>query len=143
MLHTSIIPLTAGPTRRVGGAGLALHRRAPELLQRLIRKLALSEIVSASPVHYSEDQLRAMLAVAIADGRKVFNFTLHSSESLPGASPSIRSESDLEELLARIRRIIFWLRSEVPFISCGLSALAKSRGCGQRVARAALENTAT
>lgn len=118
------VPLTVGLSRKATPWSMAVHRSAPELVQRVMRKLGLSEVISAAPVHHSEEQLQTMLEHAIESGRRVFNFTMHSSETMPGASPSIHSEEDVQRLFDRIRRTMLWLRERIPFVSTGLSALA-------------------
>jgi hypothetical protein len=118
------VPLTAAPSRCGCRAALAVHRRGPELANRALRKLGVSEVVSASPVHFGVEALQAMLASAWAAGRRVFNFTLHSSEAMPGGSPLIRTEDHLEELFRRIRASVAWLQARGAVRSMGISEFA-------------------
>lgn len=117
------VPLTAAPTRS-GPSWLAMHRGAPSLVQRVLRKAGMSEVVSASPVHFSAEQMRAMLSTVLTTGRRVVNFTCHSSEVMPGGSPSIRTEEHLQAFLERIRSTITWFASQVKIRSAGISSLA-------------------
>ena len=118
------VPLTVAPSRCSCGPLLAVHRRGPELVNRVLRKLKISQVVSASPVQYGVEALEAMLASAWSAGRRVFNFTFHSSEVMPGGSPSIRTEAQLEELFRRIRASVAWLRTRGEVRSMGISEFA-------------------
>ncbi len=118
------LPLTAGPRRNLPSVMLAVHQRGPQLLQRALRKLRISEIVTASPVHYSAERFGQMLETAASQGRRVLNLTLHSSETMAGGSPSIRDSDSLRALFDRIRQVVERLQRRFIIKGCTLSEAA-------------------
>jgi hypothetical protein len=51
-----------------------------------------------------------MLESSVTAGRSMINFTLHSSETVAGRSPKIRTEDDRARLMERIRHAIAFLQ---------------------------------
>src|SRR5205823_14773308 len=100
---------------------LALHRSAPELLQRVLRRAHVSEVVMAFPSGYRWPKLERMLTTCLDSKRAVFNFILHSSEVMVGGAPWIQDDAAVEEVYERLRRCIAWLRghADVRFVTLG------------------------
>lgn len=103
------VPVTVGTTRSWPGV-LPLHRNGPELLQRMLRKARISEVVIASPAEYAWSHLERLLSTCLYSGRTVFNFVLHSSETMAGGAPWVRDDTAVGVLYDRFRRSIVWLR---------------------------------
>lgn len=103
------VPVTVGATRSWPGL-LAFHRNSPDLLQRVLRKARISEVVMASPSEYGWPQQERLLATCLHSGRTVFNLIVHSSETMAGGAPWVRDDAAVEVLYDRLRRCIVWLR---------------------------------
>jgi hypothetical protein len=119
------VPLTTGLCSCRSRVLAPIYRRIPAWGRRITRRLHIANVVSASPIQFSSSQLIGMLETALRCGRRVFNFTLHSSETIVGASPSVQTEEHREEVLSRLRSAVGWLRSHAPIHPCGLSEVAK------------------
>jgi hypothetical protein len=117
------VPVTVGATRSWPGL-LAFHRYSPELLQRVLRKVRISEVVMASPSEYRWSQLERLLATCLHSERTVFNFIVHSSETMVGGAPWVRDGATLETLYDRFRRCIVWLREHAGTRFVTLSEIA-------------------
>jgi hypothetical protein len=103
------VPVTVGPTCSWPGV-LPLHRYGPALLQRVLRKARISEVVAASVPEYSWLRLEHLLSTCLHSRRTVFNLMLHSSETIAGGAPWVRDAAAVEALYDRLRRCIVWLR---------------------------------
>jgi len=121
------VPLTAGICGPAAAFGNALHRYAPKWLCKSMRKLGLAKVVTASPVQFRAADLLQLLGGALRDGRRVFNFTLHSSETMAGGSPELQTEDDILALFSRIRIAVEFLKDRVEITSCPLTMLAAER----------------
>lgn len=91
------VPLTV---LRPGPVGRALHRlvrRAPRPLRTPVNRL-FPPIVQLRPGRGNLRQLLGVLRRARAEGRDYVEFMLHSSEFMPGGSPTFRTEADIERL---------------------------------------------
>jgi hypothetical protein len=80
-----------------------LYRKAPWVYRIPLLRPAANRLVSRALNHLcaAESNLRGMLRAARtarADGAAHAEFTLHSSEFMPGGSPTFRSASDIERL---------------------------------------------
>ena len=80
-----------------------LYRRAPWVYRVPLLRQVSNRLVSPALNHLcpAESNLRGMLRAARAaraDGAAHAEFTLHSSELMPGGSPTFRSASDIERL---------------------------------------------
>lgn len=104
------IPVTVGPTRR-GGPLVSAYRYGPDLLQRLLRKAGLSDLIIASVPEIKWPLLESMIRTAIADGHRTITFILHSSETMVGGAPWIQTEDQLEGFYDRLGRCINLLSS--------------------------------
>jgi hypothetical protein len=103
------VPVTVGPTHRWPGL-LPLHRVGPDVLQRVLRKTRISEVVIASPSEYDWHRQERLLTTCLHSDRTVFNLIVHSSELMAGGAPWIRDDAAVEALYSRLRCCIAWLR---------------------------------
>lgn len=104
------VPLTVGLIGRTGERMRRLYVAMPAAFRAMVKRLNLARVVSASPIQFSSSDLLRMLECSIRAGRSVVNFTLHSSETVAGRSPNIRTEEDRARLMARIRDAIAFLQ---------------------------------
>jgi hypothetical protein len=58
------------------------------------------------PVRFELELMRAAASTLRAHGTPVLNVFLHSSELTPGTSGRIRTQADVESMLARLRGIL-------------------------------------
>jgi hypothetical protein len=84
-----------------------LYRRAPWVYRIPILRQTANRLVSPALNHVcpAESNLRGMLRAARAAraaGAAHAEFTLHSSELMPGGSPTFRSSADIERLYERL-----------------------------------------
>ncbi len=75
------------------------RRRSPP--ERWLRKALgrqVDRLLWMQPTGRNLPQLLDVVDSAVADGREHLEFTLHSSEFMPGGSPTFRTEDDIERL---------------------------------------------
>ena len=105
-LYLPVTQSLIGPLRRLGHAGIsrgifgALSSRLhfPGMLARL----GLLERIMLTPEGSSIDDMRRLCRAMLRDGHRFFALSLHSSSLVPGGSPYVRSERDLELFIGRI-----------------------------------------
>jgi hypothetical protein len=77
--------------RRVGVGGVCARLRAIERIR-------------LSPEDYSEPEMRRLTHTLLRDGVRVFVFSFHSPSVMPGGTPYVRSQDDLDRFLGKCRR---------------------------------------
>ena len=83
--------VTSPGMRRIGAGGVCARLRAVERIR-------------LSPEDYSEPEMRRLTHTLLRDGVRVFVFSFHSPSVMPGGTPYVRSQSDLERFLDKCRR---------------------------------------
>ena len=84
--------------RRLGAAGAFARLRAVERIR-------------LSPEDYSEAEMRRLTRALLEDGIRIFVFSFHSPSVMPGGTPYVRNEADLERFLETCRHYFeFFLR---------------------------------
>jgi hypothetical protein len=68
-----------------------------------VSRLGLLERIRLSPEDYSEGEMRRLTQTLLADGVRVFVFSFHSPSVMPGGTPYVRSEKELERFLGKCR----------------------------------------
>ncbi len=103
-----------GGARRFGrglssAAGRFEALRAPGLLARtgLLNKVMLS------PEGNTFDEMVALTRALIADGLRIFSLTFHSPSVVPGHTPYVRRQADLDTFLACIERYLAFFFGEL------------------------------
>ena len=86
--------------RRIGAAGVFARLRAMER-------------VRLSPEDYSEPEMRRLTHTLLRDGVRVFVFSFHSPSVMPGGTPYVRSQSDLDRFLNKCRRYFDFFMTEL------------------------------
>ena len=91
----------------------------------LARSRAL-ERVRLSPEVASGAEMRRLTGALLAGGCQVFSLTYHSPSLMPGHTPYVRSEADLERLIATVHDYCAWFRDEVGGEFMSLSQLRQA-----------------
>lgn len=84
--------------------------------------------LSPNPVWHGEHVMRMATRLHVARGGRVLSLFWHSSEMLPGASPNIPDQKAADNLLAKIRRYLLWLRKNYDVRGVTLSSLHGEQG---------------
>lgn len=99
------LPMTIVPTDRPFAK--PLHRvaaRGPALLKRVVNRL-LPPLAWLRPNGRNLDDMLWVLDQAIAEKRGYVEFMLHSSELMPGGSPTFTNEAAIDRLYAHLERL--------------------------------------
>jgi hypothetical protein len=100
---------------RAGGTPLYRRLTRPWLrkarISGAVARLRLLERIRLSPEDYSEPEMRRLTQALLADGVRVFVFSFHSPSIMPGGTPYVSSDADLERFLEKCRRYFdFFMR---------------------------------
>jgi len=133
----------------------ALRERAPaffpylssEFGERLklagfARRLGLAELVTLSPEGGTHEERIALTRTLLANGQRIFTYSYHSSSMVPGNTPFVRTQDDLERFLADTDAFFAFFRDVAGGEFLTATALrarllaARSRGEGMRAASA-------
>ncbi|MCU5773535.1 polysaccharide deacetylase family protein [Erwiniaceae bacterium BAC15a-03b] len=63
------------------------------------------------PVGGNLDKMKRVVEQSLADGADYVEFMLHSSEFMPGGSPTFKNEADIDQLYADLEQLFSWLQS--------------------------------
>ena len=66
-------------------------------------RLRAVERIRLSPEDYSEPEMRRLTHTLLGDGVRVFVFSFHSPSVMPGGTPYVRSQGDLDRFLEKCR----------------------------------------
>jgi hypothetical protein len=104
------LPGSGGYAGWLRAGGTALYRAVTRPAMRrlkvsaIVARLRLLERIRLSPEDYSEPEMRRLTHALLADGMRVFVFSFHSPSVMPGGTPYVRSQADLERFLDKCRR---------------------------------------
>jgi hypothetical protein len=70
----------------------------------VLARLRAIERIRLSPEDYTEPEMRRLTRTLLRDGVRVFVFSFHSPSVMPGGTPYVRSEADVEPFLEKCRR---------------------------------------
>jgi hypothetical protein len=111
------LPGTGGYVGWLRRGGTPLYRAATRPAMRRLgvagacARLRLMERIRLSPEDYSEPEMRRLTRALLQDGVRVFVFSFHSPSVMPGGTPYVRSELELQQFLEKCRRYFsFFLR---------------------------------
>ncbi|MBK7877013.1 MAG: polysaccharide deacetylase family protein [Planctomycetes bacterium] len=113
------IPTTGAFTGWASGAGNGLYAlaTAPALrfarLPGILSRLGALERLHLSPEGYRPEHHAKLVRALLQRGARVFTFALHSPSVLPGCTPYVRTEADLEAFLDSLRRFFELFLSEL------------------------------
>ena len=126
------LPVTTGYCGWLRSAGPALYELAQRNWARRLRLggvLARSralERVRLSPEVASGVEMQRLTSALLKDGCQVFSLTYHSPSMMPGHTPYVRSETDLERLIAAVHDYCAWFRDSVGGEFMSLSQLRQA-----------------
>ena len=100
---------------RAGATPLYRRLTSPTLrrarISGAVARLRLLERIRLSPEDYSEPEMRRLTKTLLADGVRVFVFSFHSPSVMPGGTPYVRTDADLQRFLDKCRRYFdFFMR---------------------------------
>jgi hypothetical protein len=124
--------ILVGPLRRLEG----VFSRLPPMpgLRWLMEQAGLR---SLNPEEHSLRSLIAVVETMVARALPVLNVTFHSSVALPGASPYVRDERELDAFVARLAALLEHALSRHRALPMGLSAVPAYLGAAGRAAAVA------
>lgn len=104
------LPGTGGYVGWLRAGGTPLYKAVTTPGMRRIRvagafaRLGLVERIRLSPEDYSEADMRRLTHTLLQDGVRVFVFSFHSPSVMPGGTPYVRSQTDLDHFLQKCHR---------------------------------------
>jgi hypothetical protein len=126
------LPVTTGYCGWLRRFGPRLHDVAQKPWARrarvgglLARSRAL-ERVRLSPEVASGAEMRRVTGALLGGGCQVFSLTYHSPSMIPGHTPYVRTEADLERLIATVHDYCAWFRDDVGGEFMSLSQLRQT-----------------
>ncbi len=100
-----------------------LYRYSPLEIKYIFRKIKLVKTIWLRPSISSFEELRFLCDLLINKGNNVFNMMFHSNELVPGNSPYIKTETQVEIFFSRLEKILDYLISKKEAESKTLSEL--------------------
>jgi hypothetical protein len=76
-------------------------------------RLRLMERIRLSPEDYNDPEMRRLTRALLADGIRVFVFSFHSPSVMPGGTPYVRNQADLDRFLDKCRRYFAFFMQEL------------------------------
>ncbi len=120
------VPVTAGFTHRHFEIADCLHRQATRTPWRHLRavgildRLGIATKVKLSPEQASLKQLKKLSRAMASRGAPVQVLMFHSSSLLPGCSPYVKTERDLERFLERLESYFLFALEELELLPISL-----------------------
>jgi hypothetical protein len=114
-----VLPGTGGYVGWLRVGSTPLYRAVTSPFMRGIRaagvcaRLRLIERIRLSPEDYSEPEMRRLTRTLLREGVRVFVFSFHSPSVMPGGTPYVRSQLDLERFLDKCRRYFDFFTHEL------------------------------
>jgi hypothetical protein len=106
---------------RAGGTPLYRRLTRPWLrrarLSGAVARLRLLERIRLSPEDYTVPEMRRLTHALLADGVRVFVFSFHSPSVMPGGTPYVRTDAQLDRFLGKCRRYFDFFRRELDGIA--------------------------
>jgi hypothetical protein len=109
------VPVSAALDRRLPGVLERWYGRAPwpYTTRRALRLLGIASVQWLRPSYSSAGQMIALARRLVARGVPVLNVLFHSSEVMPGGSPYVRSEAELDAYYDRLTRFLTFAVQEL------------------------------
>jgi hypothetical protein len=86
--------------RRIGAGGVCARLRVVERIR-------------LSPEDYSEPEMRRLTHTLLRDGVRVFVFSFHSPSVMPGGTPYVRTQAELDRFLDKCRHYFGFFMNEL------------------------------
>ncbi|OAI19494.1 hypothetical protein A1507_06825 [Methylomonas koyamae] len=103
------LPGSGGYVGYLRSGGTPLYRQLTQPWLRKIRvsgavaRLRMLERIRLSPEDYSAPEMRRLTESLLDDGIRIFVFSFHSPSVMPGGTPYVRNQADLERFLGKCR----------------------------------------
>jgi hypothetical protein len=113
------LPLTVGWAGLLARAGKPLHDLIHSPIPRFFRvpgvlaRLPLFERIRLSPEGITFDEMRRLTLALLRAGLRTFSLTYHSPSLMPGNTPYVRTEAELEVFLTTIDRYLEFFMREI------------------------------
>jgi hypothetical protein len=113
------LPGTGGYVGWFREGGTPLYRRVTSNAMRRTRaasvfaRLRLIERIRLSPEDYNEAEMRRLTRALLNDGVRIFVFSFHSPSVMPGGTPYVRNQADLDEFFGKCRRYFDYFLNEL------------------------------
>lgn len=102
------IPLTSSFVGKVGPASKSVYRLAQRLkplrLPGILSRLGILDRLVLTPEGYSHEEHVKITRYLYAQGVRIFTWSFHSPTVMPGTTPYVKSERDVQEFLDLFRR---------------------------------------
>jgi hypothetical protein len=82
-------------------------------LQGLLSRARLLDRIRLTPEGMSAEELRRLTRALCARGQRIFNFTYHSPSLMPGNTPYVRSQAELEKFIGTIESYLDFFFGEI------------------------------
>jgi hypothetical protein len=92
------------------------------------------ERIRLSPEDYTEPEMRRLTRALLADGVRTFVFSFHSPSVMPGGTPYVRSDAELERFLEKCRRYLSFFMNELEGVTMTPLGIRDALGNGLRTA---------
>jgi hypothetical protein len=124
---------------RAGGAPLYRRITSPRMVRikaaGMFARLRLMERIRLSPEDYTEPEMRRLTRALLHDGVRVFVFSFHSPSVMPGGTPYVRSQSDLDRFLDKCRRYFDFFMKELNGVTMTPLEIKDALRTGEAVVR--------
>jgi hypothetical protein len=113
------LPGTGGYVGWLRAGGTPLYRAVTSPAMRRIRaagvfaRLRIVERIRLSPEDYNEPEMRRLTHTLLHDGVRVFVFSFHSPSVMPGGTPYVRDQTDLNRFLDKCRRYFDYFKKQL------------------------------
>ena len=113
------LPGSGGYVGWLRAGGTPLYRRLTRPWLRRVRvsgavaRLRLLERIRLSPEDYSVPEMCRLTRALLADGVRILVFSFHSPSVMPGGTPYVRSDAELDRFLEKCRRYFEFFLSEL------------------------------
>jgi hypothetical protein len=87
----------------------------------ILSRTGLLKKIWLTPEGQSADDMLALVKIMVSNGMKTMNMSFHTTSLLPGKSPFVRDEKDLELFYAKIERVLEFVTSNTNVSSLTLS----------------------
>jgi hypothetical protein len=94
-------------------AALSDPRAARLHLPGVFARLSLLERISLTPEGVSIEELIRLTRLLLGSGHRVFTFNYHSSTLLPGNTPYVRTEADLDRMIHTIDEYLYFFMGQL------------------------------
>jgi hypothetical protein len=113
------LPGTGGYVGWLRSGGTALYRAVTSPVMRrtgaagVFARLRAVERIRLSPEDYNEPEMRRLTHTLLHDGVRVFVFSFHSPSVMPGGTPYVRDQADLNRFLDKCRRYFEYFKKQL------------------------------